>query len=115
MTSQIPEADWRQSRRVHELLLERYCAHILDEITEVANATAATAHDRYLRIARLIEDRDKDLAQAFDDFKRSTAVMKLAIMRRMGLLTDEEMMAFSKQIQDKIRGISPAASREYTD
>jgi hypothetical protein len=46
------------------------------------------------------------MARAFDDFRRSTAVMQLGIMRRMKLLTDEELSVFSPETQVRVRGIA---------
>jgi hypothetical protein len=54
----------------------------------------------------LVEERDKQMANAFDDFRRSTAVMQLGIMRRMKLLTDEELALFSEQTRIRVEGIA---------
>ena len=91
---------------MHGELLERYCARVLDELAASVKAGDGTAHDRYLRAYKLLRSRDKELARAFNDFRRSTAVMQLAIMRRMGLLTDEDLSVFSTQTQEQIRGIT---------
>jgi len=103
MSSHIPEPDWRQFKRVRGELLERYCARVLDELAASTKAGEGTAHDRYLRAYKLLESRDKELARAFNDFRRSTAVIQLAIMRMMGLLTDEDLSAFSAQTQEQVR------------
>jgi hypothetical protein len=120
MNSQIPEPDWRQFKRVHQDLLQRFSQRVLDELAAIVQAPEGTAHERYLRVYRLIETRDNELARAFDDFRRSTALMQLVVMRGMGLLTDEDLGAFSPQTQASVRGITsifrgePAAPREPT-
>lgn len=106
MPSHIPESDWRHFKRVHDELLERYCARVLDELAASLKAGNGTAQDRYVRAYKLLKNRDKDLARAFDDFRRSTAVMQLAIMRSMGLLTDKDLSVFSEQTQAQVRGIN---------
>lgn len=105
MSAHIPEPDWRHFKRVHADLHERYCARVLKELAAVVGSVDGTAHERYLRAYELLKSRDEELARAFDDFRRSTAVMQLAIMRSMGLLTDEELNVFSRQTQDQVRGI----------
>ena len=105
MSLEIPESDWRQFKKVHPILLERFCARTLDELRAIAVSNEGTAHDRYLRLYALTKKRDKELANGFDDFRRSTAVMQLLILRHMGLLTDEELSGFSAQTQQQIRGI----------
>jgi hypothetical protein len=106
MSSDIPESDWRRFKEVHTKLLERYCRRILEEVVAASEGTEGSAHDRYGRVYKLIEERDKQMANAFDDFRRSTAVMQLGIMRRMKLLTDEELGLFSEQTRTRIEGIA---------
>lgn len=106
MPSDIPESDWRHFKEVQQLLLERYCAQTLADLSAVVTTTDGTAHDRYLRVFKLIHQKNKDMARAFDDFRRSTAVMQLGIMRRMELLTDEELSVFSPETQARVRGIA---------
>jgi hypothetical protein len=106
MSSDIPESDWRRFKEVHTKLLERYCCRILEEVTAASQGTQGSAHDRYVKVYRLIKERDKQLANAFDDFRRSTAVMQLGIMRRMELLTDDELGLFSEQTRTRVEGIA---------
>lgn len=107
MSSHIPESDWRHFKQVHDDLLERYCARVLDDLTAAAKATDGTAHERYVRTYKLLQSRDEELARAFDDFRRSTAVM-----RRMGLLSDKDLSVFSAQTQEQVRGIASVVGGE---
>lgn len=106
MSPHIPESDWRCFKEVHAKGLERFCSRVLDELSAASQADGSSAHDRYLKVYRLIEDRGEQMATAFDDFRRSTAVMQLGIMRRMKLLTDEELSLFSEQTRRQIEGIA---------
>ncbi len=56
-------------------------------------------HERYLSIFKLIQDRDKQIALAFDGLSRSNALFKLTEMRRENLLTDQEFAEFSDETQ----------------
>ncbi|NQU10395.1 peptide ABC transporter substrate-binding protein [bacterium] len=112
MFGNIPESDWRHFKRVHELLLERFCRQVLDDLADLLRAEEGTAHERYQRVYTLIKERDKDLADAFDDYRRSTAIMQLTLMRRMGLLGDEELSVFSDQTQAIIRRLDSLGSGE---
>src|SRR3954467_10049675 len=102
MSSDIPEADWRRFKEVHTKLLERYCSRILDEVVAASQSSDCSAHERYLKVYKLLRNRDKQMANAFNDFRRSTAIMQLVIMRRMKLLTDEELALFSEQTRARI-------------
>ncbi len=107
MSLNIPESDWRRFKEVHSKLLERYCCRILEEVATVASrGTDSSAHERYLKVYKLVHERDKQLGRAFDDFRRSTAVMQLGIMRRMKLLTDEELGLFSEETRIRVEGIA---------
>ena len=106
MSADIPESDWRRFKEVHTKLLERYCSRILEEVAAASRGTEGSAHDRYVKVYGLIEERDKQLASAFDDFRRSTAVMQLGVMRRMQLLTDEDLSLFSEQTRTRVEGIA---------
>jgi hypothetical protein len=112
MLGSIPESDWRHFKRVHQVLLERFCERTLDDLRAMLRATEGSAHERYRRAYKLLEDRDEELARAFDDFRRSTAIMQLAIMRRMGLLSDDELSVFSEQTQQTVRGVDSLRSAE---
>jgi len=93
----IPERDWKQFKRVHARLLEEYCERVLSELATAASAGGGSAHERYLNIYKLIKKRDETLGVLFDDFRRSTAEMQLAAMRREGLLSDEDLDSFSDE------------------
>ncbi|MCL4693691.1 MAG: hypothetical protein KJ060_14420, partial [Candidatus Hydrogenedentes bacterium] len=73
MTSRIPESDWRQFKRVHVQLLERFCARVLEEVAVAAKATDGAALDLYDCVHTLPKDRDRAFRNAFGDCRRSTA------------------------------------------
>jgi hypothetical protein len=74
----IVEADWKVLRRLHPLALERFCERVLAEIDPVIQVRAQSAHQRYLGIFKIIEQRDREMASIFDDPKRSNALRMLA-------------------------------------
>ena len=112
MDRNIPEADWRQFKRVFPVLMERFCQRVLDDLAKLLRVGGSTAHDQYLRIYVLIQERDKDLGDAFDDFRRSTAILQLLKMRRLGLLSEEELSEFSEETQTIIRRVDSFRSAE---
>lgn len=102
MARDFPESDWKVFRRLHGVALERFCAGVLNEIQAAASKEDRSSHDRYLDVYRLIHQRDRELAQAFNDFRRSTAFMQLVVMQSHGLLTQEEMSAFTLQTRESV-------------
>jgi hypothetical protein len=110
MSLDLPESDWRRFKETHAKLLERYSSRILEDVTDTTRS-AGSAHERYLKVYKLIEQHDKQIANAFNDFRRSTAVVQLAIMRRMKLLTDEELSQFSERTRVHVEGIASLSCR----
>jgi hypothetical protein len=53
-------------RRLHRLALERFCERVLADVNRVMNNSTDSASQRYLDIARIIERRDRDIAQLFN-------------------------------------------------
>lgn len=95
--TQISEPDWKIFKTLREAALDRFSRQILEESVSICSDTDIPAHQRYLKLYDHIRTRDRELANAFDDFRRSTALMCLRLMRRMGLLTDAEISAFSHE------------------
>lgn len=96
----IREADWKEFRDLRSLALDRFCERVLAEVQSLATDPDKGAHARYLAVFRLIERRDKELADAFDVPRRSTALRQIAVIRSQGLLTDEEFARFSRDTRD---------------
>lgn len=82
---------------MHPVALERFCEQVLSEVGQSISDTRKSAHERYLAVYRMLKRRDKELAKAFDDMRRSTALLQLAVIRSQGLLTDEEFARFSPE------------------
>jgi len=95
----IPESDWKTFKRVRLLALERFSQRVLDDCQRICCDESLSAHERYRALYALLEDRDQEISAAFDDFRRSTARLCLKLMRRQGVVTDEEMVEFSAEIQ----------------
>jgi hypothetical protein len=96
----FPESDWKHLRAVHAVALERYCARVIQECRRVCGETDLTAHERYLRVFGLFQERDKELASAFDDLRRSRAALMLATLIRLDVVTAEELEKFSQGVRE---------------
>lgn len=103
MTQEIAESDWRRFRKLHPVALERFCAQILSEIENVNADKGKSAHQRYLDIYKIIERRDKELEESFNDLRRSTALMKIVSIYDRGLFTEAELMGFSQEVVNFVK------------
>jgi len=99
----LPECDWKHLRMVAQAALDRFCTRVLDESRAIIADDAASAHDRYLQLFRLIEKRDRGMAAAFNDMRRSTAFERLAAMIQLGVITDEDLSGFTPNTREIVR------------
>ena len=103
MEDRLSESDWKYlSQRLQPVALDRFCRRALADLGRIAEDEATGSHERYLAVFHLIEERDRELASAFDDMRRSTAFWRLLRMRSLGLVTDEELAGFSDETRGEI-------------
>ncbi len=105
MGAQISEADWKVFRRVRVNALERFCDRVLSEVSRLAAETSRSSHERYLAVFKLLQKQDEQLADMFDNPRRSTALLQLVRMHSQDLLTDEEFARFSSEIRARVEWI----------
>jgi hypothetical protein len=103
MTLQMSETDWRLFRQLRSVVLERFCRRVLDEITRLSSDPDKSSHECYLAVFKLIERRDRELADTFDDLRRSTAFRQLALIQSQALLSEEEFGRFSAQTRGAVQ------------
>ena len=99
MVTQISEPDWKLFRRLHSIVLDRFCQIVLSEVVQLASDSDKDSHTRYLDVYELIQKRDEEIGLTFNELKRSTAFMKLARMRSLGFVSDDEFAGFSSATQ----------------
>lgn len=102
MPRSVPESDWKTLREHQPIALERFCQRVLAEAHSLSARTEPDAHQRYLKLYHLLRDRDRELARAFNDARRSTAIARLLNIQALHLLTPEEFARFSPQTRETI-------------
>ena len=103
MTRDVAESDWKRFRQLHPVALERFCKRILSEIESTNADDTKSFHQRYLDIYQIIKHSDQELVGAFNDLRRSTALMQITAIYNRGLLTNAELMSFSKEARNVIK------------
>ena len=102
MNARIKESDWKIFSKFYQVALDRFCKRVIEEVRSEITEVTDGYHDRYLRVYKLIQRRDKILADAFDNPRRSNALILLAFIRQQGLLTEEELMQLSPETRNAI-------------
>jgi hypothetical protein len=105
MPREIAEADWKVFRQLREVALQRFCQRVLAEVQRLCTDEAKTSHERYLELFQLIEQRDEELALAFNEMRRSAALLQLTAMHSHELLSTEEMERFSTYARQAVAAI----------
>jgi hypothetical protein len=103
--SDIPERDWKLFRQLQPLALERFCEKLLSDIQDISES-GQTAHERYLRVFKIVRKQDKELATLFDDPRRSNAWFQLSLIHSHDLFTLEEMQRFSPETQERVNQLA---------
>ncbi|MGW8462546.1 hypothetical protein [Pseudomonas sp. CLCA07] len=98
----ISESDWKKYKELYELALDRFCQGVLVDAQTIAQNDALSAHARYLTLYRLMRNRDKDLAMAFDGLRRSEASLSLRLMIAYDLLSEEELSGLSEEFRERV-------------
>jgi hypothetical protein len=102
MTHQIKESDWKLFRRLRAVALERFCRAVIEEVNQLTVNCTGEYHKRYLEVYLLLKQRDQEIAVAFNDLRRSTAILMIAAIRGRQMLTDEEFMQFSPETREAV-------------
>jgi hypothetical protein len=102
MSSELPERDWEVFRELRDLARERFCGIVLDEIDRIRLSSSRSDHERYVEILRLLQDRERSLARAFDDPRRSKAVLQLVAIQKMRLLRPDDLARLTPETRLRV-------------
>ena len=102
MSLEFPERDWKVLRKLKPIALDRFCKRALAELKYRAAADDGEHHAAYLAVYKMLESRDEELACAFNDMRRSQALLRLLHIRKLKLLTDEEWNEFSEETRQRV-------------
>ena len=105
MIDDIPEKDWEKLRSFKDQALNIACERIFHKINKVIESRGAESHKSYSKLWKVMEEEDKEVSLLFDDLKRSTAIYKLAIWKRNGILSDDDFEELTEETQKHIESI----------
>ncbi len=99
MATTPPERDWKYMRKVKKDLLATLYEQVNGQAMDILKSEANSERERYGRLYRHVEESDDIVADCFDDWRRSTLLMKLVALQRHGLLTSDHMQHLSEETQ----------------
>ena len=95
MVTEIPERDWKYMQSIKPELLAALCSRINRRALALLQDSAGTEYETYLSLYQHIQDSDRVVADCFNDWRRSNIQTKLLLLRREGLLGDEQVAGLS--------------------
>jgi len=105
MRQSIPEKDWKKLRALKETALNIACERIFRKISTLIEAREDKSYKSYLKLWEVMREEDKEISLMFDDLKRSTAVFKLAMWKKNGILSREDFDELTEETQRRIDSI----------
>jgi hypothetical protein len=107
----VPESDWKVFRELRQHALERFCKRALEDVQTILRDGSRSHHKRYLGVFRLLRTRDDELAQAFNDARRSRMIIQLAAIQAYGLLEPDELERFTEPTRATIEFLTKEFTR----
>jgi len=86
---EIREADWKVFRKLHPILLDRYCQKVLREINRIGAEENKSDHERYLAVYQEVQKHDREIGLLFNNPRRSSALMQLMAINDRDLFTED--------------------------
>ena len=111
MSRDVPDPDWLTFRQLREVALERLCKRVVEELAVMLHDASGTYHERYLDAFRWLKERDRELAGAFDDPRRSQMFAQLAAIHGLGLLGPDELARFTAGTRTAIEALAKETAR----
>ncbi len=103
MAEAISERDWKYIRSIQDELLSSLCARINREAQAILLDPQSSDHEKYLELYRHVKESDGIIADCFDDWRRSTILIKIFLLREQGLLSEDHMRNLSQETGNRIR------------
>ncbi len=105
MAPPATERDWKYMKKVKEDLFATLCEQINGQAMDILKSEANSERERYGRLYQHVEDSDDIVADCFDDWRRSTLLMKLVALQRHGLLTSDHIKHLSEETQKRLKAL----------
>ncbi|MBF1802931.1 hypothetical protein [Alloalcanivorax profundimaris] len=97
----MKESDWKKFKAIKERAIERFCTQALDEFEDVISNSDDHVHNRYRRLYKLVQNRDREMSSIFDDHSRSNAPMQLTVIRTRGLAEESLLAELSDEFREQ--------------
>ena len=106
MSHRNQESDWKVFRELRQAALQRFSQRILEGVDRLRQDESRTYHERYTDIYRWVQDRDEEMARAFNNARRSAMLPQLAAILALGLVEPDELAPFTTVTREAVELLS---------
>ena len=103
---EIPESDWKYLRTIKDDMLDTLCKRINDGASLIYSNKKLSEYEKFRNLLEHIHEGQGRVANCFDDWRRSTVIMKLLALHEERLLTKEHLSHFSTETRQRLRDLS---------
>ncbi len=96
------EADWKHMRAICDDLRERLCGLINAKAKAIIEEQGTSEYKKYLALYHYIQEADGRVARCFDDWRRSTILVRMIAINREKLFTPEEFAGLTESVRGTI-------------
>ncbi|WP_037071253.1 hypothetical protein [Psychromonas arctica] len=105
----MKESDWKVFKSIKEIAIEKYCNLVLEASQALISKQDESAHNKYLLIYKLLQNRDEKMAVLFDGHSRSRAWSQLLAIRSEGL-ADQTLLT---ELSDEFREATDPSRKSF--
>ncbi len=105
MASDIPERDWKYMKLINADLLDLLCKRINKQSIAILKEDNGSEHKTYLKLYRHIQESDDVIGECFNDWRRSTLIMRLAAIQKHGLLLPDHLKQLTEKTQETLKAL----------
>ena len=96
------ESDWKKFRDSLEKWRERYLKDKNDEIRSILNDSERDETEKFWSIVDFQKREAKILRDCLDGNSRSKMFLHIALMKRYGMIGEEDLKVFSQELRDSL-------------
>lgn len=98
----FPESDWKLLRRTKDEALAEACEQALIVVERIAENRADREHEAYLELWKYIKEKDREIANTFNNINRNNAMRSLINMVAYEYISKEKLAEFTEETQEKV-------------
>jgi hypothetical protein len=98
----FPESDWKLLRSIQDKALVKACEQVFLAVETITEKRTSREHEAYLELWDLIKEKDREIANTFNNISRNTAIHSLVNIFAYGYLSKEDLGKFTVETQEKV-------------